>query len=63
MVRHLQPLVTGLALAETLDRLVNIVEGLKIYVGPPWRSWFDDIELVKLKFSGLTGVGDPSQEA
>ena len=34
MVRHLQPLVTGLALAETLDRLVNIVEGLKIDVGP-----------------------------
>ena len=34
IVGHLKPFVTGLALAETLDRLVNTVEGLKIDVGP-----------------------------
>ena len=33
-VGHLKLLVTGLALAKTLDRLVNTVEGLKIDVGP-----------------------------
>ena len=59
MVEQRKPVVTELALADALDRLVNLVDELKADAGLRVEITTDETDLVKLTFSGTPNVGFP----
>ena len=59
MVEQRKPVVTELALADALDRLVVMIEELRTDVGLRVQITIDDTQLVKLTFSGTPDVGFP----
>ena len=61
MVEQRKPVVTELALADALDRLVVMIEELRTDVGLRVQITIDDTQLVKLTFSGTPDVGFPLQ--
>ena len=52
-----RPIVTELALADTLDRLVNLIEELRADADLHVEITTDETDLVKLAFSGTAAVG------
>ncbi len=61
MVEQHKPVVTELALADALDRLVNLVEELRADASLRVEITTDETDLVKLVFSGTPDVGFPLQ--
>ena len=61
MVERHKPIVTELALADALDRLVNLIEELRVDVDLHVEITTDETELVKLIFSGTPDAGFPLQ--
>ena len=61
MVEQRKPVVTELALADALDRLVVMIEELRTDVDLRVEITIDDTQLVKLTFSGTPDVGFPLQ--
>ena len=59
MVERRKPIVTELALADTLDQLVNLIEELRVDVNLRVEITTDDTQLLKLNFSGTPDVGFP----
>ncbi|GEM_PF-1477796 len=56
-----KPIVTELALADALDRLVNQIEELRADADLHVEVTTDETDLVKLTFSATPGVGYPLQ--
>lgn len=54
-----RPIVTELALADALDRLVNQIEELRTDADLRVEITTDETDLVKLAFSGTPSVGHP----
>ena len=52
-----EPIVTELALADALDRLVNQIEELRVDAGLRVEITTDETSLVQLAFSGTPDVG------
>ncbi len=61
MVEQHKPVVTELALADALNRLVNLVEELRADASLSVEITTDETDLVKLVFSGTPDVGFPLQ--
>ena len=61
MVERRNPIVTEWALGDALQRLVNMIEELRIDVDLPVEITTDDTQLLKLSFSGTPDVGFPLQ--
>ena len=61
MVEQRKPIVTELALADALERLVVMIEELRTDVGLRVEVTIDDTELLKLTFSGTPNTGFPLQ--
>ena len=61
MPQRPKPVVTGLALADALDRLVNQIEELRADAGLRVVITTDETDLVKLTFSGAPDAGFPLQ--
>ena len=61
MVEQQKPIVTELALADALDRLVNQIEELRADADLHVEVTTDETDLVKLTFSATPGVGYPLQ--
>ena len=61
MVERRKPIVTEWALGDALQRLVNMIEELRVDVILRVEITTDDTELVKLTFSGTPDVGFPLQ--
>ena len=61
MAEQRKPIVTELALADALDRLVNQIEELRADADPRVEITTDETSLVKLAFSGTPDVGFPLQ--
>ena len=61
MLEPQKPVVTELALADTLDRLVNLIEELRVDGDLRVEITIDETELVKLVFSGTPDAGFPLQ--
>ena len=61
MAERRKPIVTELALADALDRLVNLIEELRADADLRVQITTDETELVKLTFSGTPDVGFPRQ--
>ena len=61
MVERRKPIVTELALADALDRLVNLIEELRADVDLHVEITTDETDLVKLTFSGTPDAGFPLQ--
>ncbi len=61
MVERRKPMVTELALADALDRLVNLIEELRVDVGLHVEITTDETDLVKVTFSGTPDSGFPLQ--
>ena len=59
MVERRKPIVTEWALGDALQRLVNLIEELRIDVNLPVEITTDDTQLLKLSFSGTPDVGFP----
>ena len=59
MVERRKPIVTELALADTLDQLVNLIEELRVDASLRVEITTDETELVKLTFSGTPDVVFP----
>ena len=59
MVERQRPVVTELALADALDRLVNQIEELKADADLRVEITTDETSLVKLTFSGTPDRGFP----
>ena len=59
MVEQQKPVVTELALADALDRLVNLIEELRTDADLHVEITTDETDLVKLTFSGTPSVGYP----
>ena len=59
MLEQRKPIVTELALADTLDRLVNLIEELRADADLHVEITTDETDLVKLTFSGTPAVGFP----
>ena len=59
MLERPKPVVTELALADALDRLVNQIEELKADAGLRVEIITDETDLVKLAFSGAPDMGFP----
>ena len=59
MVERRKPVVTELALANALDRLVNQIEELKADASLRVEITTDETDLVKLAFSGTPNAGFP----
>ena len=59
MPEQQRPIVTELALADALDRLVNLIEELRADAALRVEIATDETELVKLAFSGTPSVGHP----
>ena len=57
MMEQRKPTVTELALADTLDRLVNLIEELRADADLRIEITTDETDLVKLAFSGIPDVG------
>ena len=61
MLEPQKPVVTELALADTLDRLVNLIEELRVDGDLRVEITIDETDLVKLVFSGTPDAGFPLQ--
>ena len=61
MVERRKPIVTELALADALQRLVNLIEELRVDVGLRVEITTDETQLLKLSFSATPDVGFPLQ--
>ena len=61
MVERRNPIVTELALGDALQRLVNLIEELRIDVGLRVEITTDETQLLKLRFSATPDVGFPLQ--
>ena len=61
MVERRNPIVTELALGDALQRLVNLIEELRIDVNLRVEITTDDTQLLKLSFSATPDVGFPLQ--
>ena len=61
MLEQQRPIVTELALANALDRLVNLIEELRTDADLHVEITIDETDLVKLAFSGTPSVGYPLQ--
>ena len=61
MVERRNPIVTELALADALQRLVNLIEELQTDVALRVEIPTDDTQLLKLSFSATPDVGFPLQ--
>ena len=61
MVGQQKPIVIELALADALDRLVNLIEELRTDASLRVEITTDETDLVKLTFSGTPDVGFPLQ--
>ena len=61
MVEQHKPVVTELALADALDRLVNLIQELRADASLRVEITTDETDLVKLTFSGTPDVGFPLQ--
>ena len=61
MVEQRKPIVTEWALGDALQRLVNMIEELRVDVDLRVEITTDETELVKLIFSGTPDVGFPLQ--
>ena len=59
MVERRQPPVSELALADALERLVVMIEELRIDVGLRVAVTIDDTQMLKLTFSGTPDTGFP----
>lgn len=59
MPKQQRPIVTELALAEALDRLVNLIKELRADADLRVEITTDETSLVKLAFSGTPSVGHP----
>ena len=59
MVKQQKPVVNELALADALDRLVNLIEELRADADLRVEITTDETDLVKLTFSGTPSVGYP----
>ena len=59
MAEQQRPVVTELALADALERLVNIIEELRADADLRVEITTDETDLVKLTFSGTPNVGFP----
>ncbi len=59
MPEQRKPIVTELALADALDRLVNLIDGLRADADLHVEITTDETDLVKLAFAGAPGVGVP----
>lgn len=57
MVEQRKPVVTELALADALDRLVNLIEELRADADLRVEITTDETDLVKIAFSGTPDVG------
>ncbi len=57
MVEQQKPIVTELALADALDRLVNLIEELRADADLRVEITIDETSLVKLAFSGTPDAG------
>ena len=61
MVERRNPIVTELALGDALQRLVNLIEELRIDVNLRVEITTDETQLLKLSFSATPDVGFPLQ--
>ena len=61
MPEQRKPIVTELALADALDRLVNRIEELRTDASLRVEITTNETDLVKLTFSGTPDVGFPLQ--
>ena len=61
MPQQQKPIVTELALADALNRLVNQIEELRTDASLRVEITTDETDLVKLTFSGTPDVGFPLQ--
>ena len=61
MVERRKPIVTELALADALQRLVNLIEELRVDVGLRVEITTDETQLLKLSSSATPDVGFPLQ--
>ena len=61
MADRRKPVVTELALADALDRLVNLIQKLRADASLRVEITTDETDLVKLTFSGTPDVGFPLQ--
>ncbi len=61
MLEQRKPIVTELALADALDRLVNLIDELRADASLRVEITTDETDLVKFIFSGTPGVGFPRQ--
>ena len=59
MPERRKPIVTELALADTLGNLVDLIEQLRIDASLRVEITIDETDLVKLAFSGTPNVGFP----
>ena len=59
MPERQKPIVTELALADTLDRLINLIEELRVDGDLRVEITIDETDLVKLTFSGTPDAGFP----
>ena len=57
MPERRKPVVTELALADALDRLVNLIDELRVDADLRVEITTDETDLVKLTFSGTPDVG------
>ena len=57
MADRRKPVVTELALADALDRLVNLIQELRVDADLRVEITTDETDLVKLVFSGTPDVG------
>ena len=61
MLERRKPIATELALADTLDRLVNLIEELRVDGDLRVEVTIDETDLVKLVFFGTPDAGFPLQ--
>ena len=61
MAERRNPIVTELALGDALQRLVNLIEELRIDVNLRVEITTDETQLLKLSFSATPDVGFPLQ--
>ena len=61
MADRRKPVVTELALADALDRLVNLIQELRADASLRVEITTDETDLVKLTFSSTPDVGFPLQ--
>ena len=57
MVERRKPIVTELALADALDRLINLINELRVDADLRVEITIDETDLVKITFSGTPDAG------